>query len=109
MRHRKTNACDISPKVRRIVEERDNGICILCHQQRGAPNAHFISRAQGGLGIPENIVSLCQKCHDEYDHGDQRGTIGGIIMAYLESHYPGFRNEDRIYDKWRNYPRKEKP
>ena len=98
-RHKLTNACDISPKVRRIVEERDDGICINCHMARGIPNAHYIPRGQQGLGIPENIVSLCAECHTAYDQGGKRELIGKRIREYLDKLYPGFPDSERIYKK----------
>ena len=47
---KRSKACDISPKVRQIVYDRDGGCCIICGKQ-GIPNAHYISRAHGGLGV----------------------------------------------------------
>ena len=40
--------------------------------EEGEPNMHYISRAQGGLGIEENVVTGCQECHHEYDNGAKR-------------------------------------
>lgn len=31
----------------------------MCGSSYAMPNAHYIARAQGGLGIEENIVTLC--------------------------------------------------
>ena len=78
MQNRKSKqakACDIPARVKREVWERDQGRCVLCGASvNTAPNAHYISRAHGGLGIPENIVTLCTgfgpgSCHDRYDNG----------------------------------------
>ena len=38
----------------------------------GEPNMHFIRRSQNGLGIEENVVTGCLKCHAEYDDGKYR-------------------------------------
>lgn len=47
--NRRTKALAISDKVKQAVLDRDE-YCVWCGRQ-GAPNAHYISRAQGGLGI----------------------------------------------------------
>lgn len=82
---KRSKACDISPKVRRAVYERDDGLCVICHKQ-GFPNAHFIPRSDRGLGIEENIVSLCLTCHSDYD-GTKREEYGQRIEDYLTSQY----------------------
>lgn len=96
---KRSKACDISPKVRRIVNERDGGICIICGQS-GIPNAHFIGRAQCGLGIEENIVTLCPTCHHLFDNGGKREEYGAQIESYLKSKYPLWDKSKLIYDKW---------
>ena len=103
MRSARTKACDISPKVRQAVGERDNWICILCGRP-GIPNAHYRPRSDGGLGIEQNIVTLCPTCHRLYDNGYDKNTnlrekIGAKVRDYLEKRYPGFPDYDRIYHK----------
>ena len=49
--HHRTKACSITKKVKMIVYERDEGLCIFCGKP-GSPVAHVISRAHGGLGVP---------------------------------------------------------
>ena len=59
MKTKRSKACDISQKVKFQVFLRDNGQCVVCHNRNNVmPNAHFIPRSQGGLGIEENIVFL---------------------------------------------------
>ncbi len=48
---KRSKACDISPKVKKKVWERDNHCCIICGSPYAMPNAHYIARSQGGLGI----------------------------------------------------------
>ena len=97
--HRRTKALAIPPKVKKAVFERDNGRCILCMKE-GAPNAHYISRAQGGLGIEQNIVTLCHECHQAYDNSYQRPFLREVIKEYLDTKYPGFDDERRVYHKY---------
>lgn len=105
MKTKRSKACDISQKVKEKVWERDNGRCVVCGNSYNVmPNAHFISRANGGLGIEENIVTLCtnfttNQCHYKYDNGTRevREQIGGIIENYLKSKYPNWDKEKLIY------------
>ena len=102
MKSRRSKACDISQKVKKIVYERDKGLCIICHKP-GLPNSHYISRAKGGLGIPENVVTMCIDCHNAYDNGkdiERREYIRERIKSYL-SRYEGWNEKELIYDKWK--------
>lgn len=96
---KRSNDCDISPEVKRIVYERDGHRCIYCHRNNGLPNAHFIGRGQGGLGIPENIVTLCPECHEDYDNGFKREEIGNYIREYLKWKYGQNWNEKKLIYK----------
>ena len=99
--HKRTKALDIPKKVKKIVWERDKGRCILCGSPSAAPNAHYIPRSQSGLGIPENVVTLCLKCHMEYDNSGLRNTLKQQIKAYLTEQYPDWSEENLTYKKWR--------
>ena len=96
--NKRTKALDISPRVKKAVYARDNGLCILCGAP-GAPNAHYISRGQSGLGIPENVVTLCQTCHMAYDQTSQRETLKTTIADYLRSKYADWDGIRLTYQK----------
>lgn len=98
MPSKRTKALAIPPTVKRKVYERDNGKCIICGRA-GSPNAHYISRAHGGLGIEENIVTLCHGCHRDYDQSIQRISLGRMIAEYLRGVYPGWSEDKLIYRK----------
>lgn len=66
----------------------------------GAPNAHYIRRSRGGLGIEENIVTLCSECHHDFDNGFKRESIGSWLNEYLDKFYPDFPDEKRIFNKY---------
>lgn len=100
MKSARTKACDIPKEVKEKVGERDNYTCIISGMP-GIPNAHYIPRSAGGLGIEQNIVTLHPAIHYEYDNGSMREEYGKRIKEYLDSLYPGFKDEDRIYHKWR--------
>lgn len=97
----RSKATDIPQAVKKAVYERDNGSCIICGRQ-GMPNAHYISRQRGGLGIEENIVTLCFDCHYAYDYGgaDKHKLIGENIKNYLKSQYKDWDESKLYYRKW---------
>lgn len=96
---KQSKACDISKKVKDEVWERDGHRCIICGSYQAMPNAHYIARSHGGLGIPQNIVTLCFECHFDYDHTIVRAEYKNIIQAYLKSKYDGWNEQDLIYRK----------
>ena len=94
--HKRTKALQIPAKVKQRVYERDGGCCVVCGSNRGQPNAHYIARSHGGLGIEQNIVTLCANCHHAYDNSPMRRIIGEQIKEYLTGCYPDW-NEDELY------------
>lgn len=96
-----SKACDISAATKRKVWERDGGCCIICGNPNARPNAHYIRRSQGGLGVEQNIVTLCYKCHDAFDNGDKRQEYGQEIEGYLKACYRNWDPDKLIYRKWR--------
>ena len=98
-KHKRTMATSISPAVREAVEQRDGGRCIFC-KMPGRGEAHFISRAQGGIGSEENIITVCRGCHDRMDNSQARPLMLKIAEAYLREHYPEWDKENLIYKKY---------
>lgn len=99
MKTKRAKACDITKKVKDRVWERDGGRCIICGSPYAMPNSHYIRRSQGGLGIEENIVTMCQRCHFDYDQGGGRAAIAAYTEHYLRSKYPDWSPEKLIYKK----------
>lgn len=97
---KRAKACDIPKKVKDRVWERDGQKCIICGNHQAMPNSHFIRRSQGGLGIEENIVTMCMTCHRMYDQGIDRRAIEAYTENYLKSLYPNWSREKLIYKKW---------
>lgn len=96
--HKRTKALQISQSVKKAVYERDGGRCIIC-EAPGDPVCHFISRGQGGLGIEENVLTLCWRCHMAYDQGPERRQLRGILKKYLQSEYPEWDESKLVYRK----------
>lgn len=109
MKTKRSKATDITMSVKKRVFERDGGCCVVCGNSYNVmPNAHYISRAKGGLGIEQNIVTLCteltpNKCHRKYDFGteEEREEIKETIKKYLKSQYEDWNEEDLYYKKYK--------
>ena len=91
--------CDILQSVKEKVWERDNGCCIICGSHYALPNAHYIPRSKGGLGIEQNIVTLCLNCHYKTDHTCDRPIMLEKIKSYLQAKYEGWNEDDLKYRK----------
>lgn len=95
---KRAKATDIPMKVKKKVYERDNGLCVICGK-RGAPNSHYISRNNGGLGIPENVVTMCENCHHNFDNGKDeilKENMRKKVKKYLKRQYGTSWNEEKL-------------
>lgn len=102
MKSKRSKATDISREVKVKVWERDNHCCINCGSPYAMPNAHYIPRSKGGLGIEQNVVTLCQTCHHNFDNGkslDLKLKIKSKIENYLQSLYPDWSIDMLVYKK----------
>ena len=101
MRSARTKEVDIPQKVKEIVGERDNYTCIYCggYFGKGIPNSHYIKRSAGGLGIEQNIVCHCVRCHREYDNGPNPTPIRESMKRHLKRCYKDWNEEDLYYKK----------
>lgn len=92
----RTKAVDVSLKVRKQVLARDVNRCIFCKSPKALTMAHVIPRSQGGLGIPENLVTACSYCHHLLDHTDKRE----VMMKYAQKHLDKFHERtERTFHK----------
>lgn len=107
MKTRRSKAAGIPRKVKESVWERDRHACIWCGGRVNVmPNAHVISRARGGLGVEQNIVTACTnftvlRCHDRYDNGsyEDRKTMYDQAVKYLKRFYPDWDASRYLYNK----------
>lgn len=98
MMHKRTRACAISKETRKRVEERDGHCCIFCGRP-GRGESHVIPRSHGGLGIEQNIITVCRPCHYNMDDTISRPFYLELARQYLSGHYPGWNPQDLIYKK----------
>ena len=107
--HNRTKALAISKSVKEKVAERDSfdgwTCCVLCgypapsNNRLAFSNAHYISRAHGGLGIEENILTLCPACHRRYDQSTERAVLKLFLANYLREKYPDWEEPILVFKK----------
>lgn len=106
MKTKRSKATDIPMSVKQKVFKRDNECCVICGNNYNVmPNAHYIPRSKGGLGIEENIFTACTRltendCHYKFDNGTQKEKtkLKKRIRDYLKEKYPNW-NEEKLYYK----------
>ena len=102
-----TKARDFDRKAKMAISQRDSidgwPCCVFCGAAAPAElawsNAHFISRAQLGLGTPENGLTLCPQCHHRYDQTTARPEMRAYFREYLMEHYEDWSEDALIYRK----------
>ena len=99
MKSKRSKATDISQKVKLTVWERDGHRCVFCGNTYAMPNAHIVSRASGGLGVEQNIITLCWQCHERMDHTTDRDKYIKWAKAYIAGKYGEFNESEVIYKK----------
>lgn len=95
---------DVSPKVKKIVQERDQ-CCIVCGSHRALTYAHvFVNRSHQGMGVERNIALLCMKCHNDYDNSNKKEKhdyVEKVVKDYMHSIYGDINIADlKLKNKW---------
>lgn len=81
--------------VKAFVLNRDNYTCQKCKTKEGKLHVHHIVfRSQGGSNSPENLITLCENCHNKLHKGEftfkgkssitKHATEIGIIKSQLK-------------------------
>lgn len=96
--HKRTKACSIKAAVKKRVEERDGHCCIFCGRP-GRGEAHVISRAHGGLGVEQNLITICRECHFLLDDTVSRALMLEMAIQHLKNFYPDWSADAVIYKK----------
>lgn len=104
MKSTRTKALEIPKSVKEAVYKRDKEHCVNCGRWCDISNSccHFIARSQGGLGIEENILTLCQYCHSIYDNSEHRQRLKEKFRKYLKKNYKEWDERKLYYNKWNN-------
>ena len=105
----RTISLGITIAVKEAVADRDSfdgwPCCILCgtpapvNNRLAYSNAHYISRAHGGIGREDNILTLCPECHRRYDQTTDRAILKPFFERYLREHYPNWNENNLVYKK----------
>lgn len=66
--------------IRKEVYRRDGYRCALCDSQQGLQVHHVVSRGQGGTNYPQNLITLCWRCH-AVAHGTRLPEYGMMQPA----------------------------
>lgn len=99
--NRRAKALHPSESVKQAVYARDRGLCVWCGKP-GLPEAHYIGRFSSGMGVEQNILTLCRECHEKYDRGprEMRERMEQYFAEYLKACYPGWNESDLIYRRF---------
>lgn len=102
-KHKLTKHTEIPLKVKKEVWERDNHKCIFCGKEVPLfdANSHYIKRSHNGLGIPENIMTNCDGCHNKFDDSILRKSMLIKARIHFKSKYEDWNEDDLIYKKWK--------
>ena len=97
-----SKATAIPKKVKMVVWKRDNYRCIFCKKpvEWNLANSHYIKRSHSGLGIEENIMTNCARCHSLFEESIYRERMKEFAKNYLMSKYDHWNEDILTYKKW---------
>lgn len=87
---------------RRKIYARDGYRCALCDGTDGIQIHHVIARGAGGTNKPDNLITLCWRCHAEA-HGtklDAGGWLPEDIEQACIEYLADFYAEDGWHPGW---------
>lgn len=96
---KRSKACDISPKVKKKYGKEITIVVLYVEVLMQCQMLIILVEHKGGLGIEQNIVTLCMRCHNDYDNGNSRVSTGYKIQWYLKSCYDNWNEKDLIYKR----------
>lgn len=90
-------SANIPNTVRKAIYRRDGFRCALCDSPKGLQVHHAIRRSQGGSNQPQNLITLCWKCHavahgtrmPEYPEHIDAEWMEQAVVEYLSDYYAG--------------------
>lgn len=97
-------SANIENLIRKEVYRRDGFRCALCDDTRGLQIHHVVSRGQGGTNYPQNLITLCWRCH-AVAHGTRLPEYGmmqpaEVAQACVEYVADYYTDEGYIWNPW---------
>jgi len=80
--------------------------CAVCGQPTRTDHHWLLTRGAGGGDMPENLVSLCARCHT-VAHGISRDSLGRMLPPLYQQRLKDFkagRLDVRKKSKWAGFP-----
>lgn len=96
-------SANIKTSTRKAVYRRDGYSCALCDSTQYLQVHHYIERGAGGYDIPQNLITLCSRCHgqahgiDLYDSIITQDDIEQAIVEYLADYYT---SDTTVWNPW---------
>lgn len=97
-------SANLTKTVRKAVYKRDGYRCALCDSTAGIQIHHVVLRSQGGTDYPQNLITLCWRCHAVVhgtalpEYGDvQPADIAQACVEYLADYYA---DEGYLWNPW---------
>lgn len=89
----------LTMNIKEAVWIRDNRKCIFCNLTVPIDSAksRFIKKSEGGLDIPENLVTACDECNFKFQYGYQQEELSIIAEKYLKNYYKDNWNKEKLY------------
>lgn len=102
-KHKLTEATDIPTALKKKVWERDKHRCIFCGTlvPWNLANSHYIKRSQLGLGIEQNIMTNCERCHELFERSTKRKQMKEQAKQYFISLYPSWNEKKLKFSKYK--------
>lgn len=90
-------SANLTNAQRRAIYRRDNFACALCDSNRGLQIHHVIHRSQGGSDSPQNLITVCWRCHavlhgtrlPEYPDWMGPENLEQAAIEYVADYYAG--------------------
>lgn len=81
-RKRKKSGRSVPKDLREQILERDNFRCQSCGDDNHLQVHHIKHRCDGGSNSPDNLITLCEKCHYEM-HKDE--PVGKLMKKHMDN------------------------
>lgn len=94
-------------EIREAILYRDKRRCLRCDKvfpKRDLSVHHVVPRSEDGSDQPQNLVTLCHKCHDHVELNEYR-VVADIIGSYADGSPVKLPKEKPINNRKDNFDR----